>query len=41
MKKNFLFLRQDANGEKYFENNRERGAGVLTSKNHQGGLADS
>ena len=41
MKKNFLFLRQDANGEKYFEINRERGAGVLTSKNHQGGLADS
>ena len=41
MEKNFLFLRQDANGEKYFENNRERGAGVLTSKNHQGGLADS
>ena len=40
-KKNFLVLRQDANGEKYFEINRERGAGVLTSKNHQGGLADS
>ena len=41
MKKNFLVLRQDANGEKYFEINRERGAGVLTSKNHQGGLADT
>ena len=40
MKKNFLVLRQDANGDKYFEINRERGAGVLTSKNHQGGLAD-
>ena len=41
MKKNFLVLRQDASGEKYFEINRERGAGVLTSKSHQGGLADS
>ena len=41
MKKNFLVLIQDANGEKYVEINRERGAGVLTSKNHQGGLADS
>ena len=41
MKKNLLVLRQDANGEKYFEINREWGAGVLTSKNHQGGLADS
>ena len=40
MKKNLLVLRQDANVEKYFEINRERGAGVLTSKNHQGGLAD-
>ena len=40
MKKNFLVLRQDTKGEKYFEINRERGAGVLTSKNHQGGLAD-
>ena len=39
--KNLLVLRQDANGEKYFEINRERGAGVLTSKNRQGGLAVS
>ena len=39
--KNLLVLRQDANGEKYFEINMERGAGVLTSKNHQGGLAVS
>ena len=39
--KNFLVLRQDANGQKQFEINREQGTGVLTSKNHQGGLADS
>ena len=41
MKKNLLVLRQVANGEKYFEINRKRGAGVLTLKKHQGGLADS
>ena len=41
MKKNFLVLRQEVSGEKYFEINRKRGAGILTSKNHQGGLVDS
>ena len=36
MKKNFLVLRQDANGEKYFEINRERG-GLVDSKDHSDG----
>ena len=36
MKRNFLALRQEASGEKFLEIN--RGAGVMTSKNHQGGL---
>ena len=40
LKKNFLIMREAANGDKFMEINRERGA-VLTSKNHQGGLGDT